>query len=152
MPVVAMRKRFDGIADQVDENLLHLNPVDQDLVDARVDGHAHVDAQFLDPDQREGVCLGNQCAQAFDPHFGFATRYEIAQTPHDLPRTHGLFCGIVQCLADNFDVSGVGIGKEVARGLDIIRDRRQRLIEFVRERRRHRAHRTDARDMGKVSL
>ena len=147
-----MRHRLQRIAEQVDQNLLDLDPIDQHQIVLRVEIEAKLDALFAGAGEAERAGFLDQLGEAFDALFGFAARDEIAQPPDDLAGAKRLLGGAIQRA---FDLGLVGIGagrQQPARTLHVVADGGERLVEFVRQRRGHLSHRAQARDVNELGL
>ena len=105
-----------------------------------------------EPTKRQRRRLLDQLGDAFDAPFRFAAQHEVAQAADDLAGADRLFGGAVE---RGLDLGGVGVGaggEQPARAFHVVADRRERLIELVRERRGHLAHRAQARDVEQLGL
>src|SRR5262252_9895574 len=69
---------FDGVAQQVQQNLLNLHLVDQDEVDGRIELKPDTDTLILGSDQRQGAGLLNELFDAFHPTLAIASPHEFA--------------------------------------------------------------------------
>ena len=119
---------------------------------SRVDLKRHAHALLLGADERERARLLDQLLDAFDPPLAFAPRDEIAQTADDLAGAQRLLGGLVHRLADHDRVFVRSAFEQPARALHVVGDRRERLVQFMRQRRGHLAHRGQARDMDELGL
>src|SRR5262245_38562402 len=114
--------RIDGIAQQIDQDLLDLHLVRQYEVDRRVELESDADALILGSDQCQGAGFLDQLLDAFDASLAFAARNEIAQTSDDLSGPQGLLRGLVHGVAQQ---SGLLVGvslQEPPRALHVVRD------------------------------
>ena len=61
-----------------------------------------------------------------------AARDKVAQAPDNVSRAQRFLRGVVERLADHREILGIGRRQQVADRLDIIGDRGDRLVEFMR--------------------
>ena len=92
---------FEGVAQQVEQNLLNLYFVDQDQIDRRIELQLDPDRLFLGGDQRQRAGFLHHPVDAFDPLFRFPARDEVAQPLNDLPGPQRLLGGLVQRVLDH---------------------------------------------------
>ena len=78
--------RLDGIAQQVEQNLLNLHLVGEDEVDGGIELKPHPNALILGADESQSACLLDKLLDAFDPALALAARHEIPQAADDLAR------------------------------------------------------------------
>src|SRR5438270_7442924 len=97
----SIHHRVDRVADQVDENLLNLDPYDENLVGAGVKLDLHFDPKLARANKSKRVRFGNQAREAFDSPLHLAMTDEVAQPPDNLPGPDRLSGGIVKSLAHN---------------------------------------------------
>src|SRR5262249_24213834 len=90
---------LDGIADQVQHNLLYLNLVHQDKIDGRVELESDANPLILRSDQRQGAGLFNELFDALRPAVAVTPPHEFAQATDNLSRAQSLIAGLVQCVA-----------------------------------------------------
>jgi len=129
-----------------------LNLIDQNEVKRRVELERDPNGVLSGGDQGERARLLDQALDAFDAPFRLATGDEIAQPPDDLARAQRLLPGLVQRIAQ---LRGALVGallEQPARPLQIVADRGERLIEFVRKRGGHLPHRAQARHVQQLRL
>ena len=144
--------RLHRVAHQVDQHLLDLDAVGDDAVAGRVERESQLQALLARADQSQRRRLLDQLGDALDAPFGLAAQHEVAQAADDLAGADRLLGGAVE---RGLDLVGVRVGavdEQPARALHVVADRRERLIELVGERRRHLAHRAQARDVGEFGL
>jgi hypothetical protein len=91
--------RFDGVAQQVQQNLLNLHLVDKDEIDGGVELKPDTDALILGSDQRQGAGLLDELLDVFDPTLAIASPYEFAQATDDLSRAQSLIARLVHGVA-----------------------------------------------------
>ena len=118
----------------------------------RIQIEAKLHALLTGAGETERAGFLDQFGNAFDAFLGFSPCHEIAKAPDDLSGADGLLGSTVQRA---FDLGNIGHGagaQQPARALHVIADRGKRLIELVCERRRHFAHRAQARDVNKFGL
>src|SRR5262249_49557191 len=90
---------LDGIAQQVQQNLLDLHLVDKDEIDGRVELKPNRNALILGSDQRQGAGLLNELLDAFDPTLAVAPPDEFTQATDDLSRAQSLIARLVHGIA-----------------------------------------------------
>ena len=90
--------------------------------------------------------------EAFDALLDLAARDEIAQPADDLAGAQRLLGGAIQRPLDLRRVGIGAAGQQPARTLHVVADRGKRLVELMRQRRGHLAHRGQARDMDQFGL
>ena len=151
-PPRRLRHRLERIAKQIDQDLLDLDPVHQHQIVLRIEIEAKPHALFAGAGQAERAGLLDQLGEAFDRFSDSPRDTKLRKPPDDLAGADRLLGGAVQCAFD-FRPVGIGaVGQQAARALHVIADRGQRLIEFVGKRRRHLAHRAQARNMDQFGL
>src|SRR6478735_8888409 len=77
---------LDGVAQQVEQNLLNLHLVGEDEVDGGIELKTHPNALILRADESQGARLLDKFLDAFDPALALAARHELAQATDDLAR------------------------------------------------------------------
>ena len=95
-----LRHRLERVAEQIDQHLLDLDPVDQHQSCARVEIEAQLHALLAGAGEAERAGLLDQLGEAFDALLGFAARDEIAQPPDDLAGAQRLLGGAVHRALD----------------------------------------------------
>ena len=144
--------RLDGVAHQVEQHLLDLHLVGQHQVAARIELEADPDAVLLGADQRQRARLLDQLGEALDPPLALAAAHEIAQAADDLAGAQRLLGGLVERIAHHAGALVGALLEETARALQVVGDRRERLVELVGQRRGHFAHRRQPRDVDELGL
>ena len=98
--VLGLLHRFDGVAHEVEQNLLNLHLVGEHKLDRRIEGKAHAHAAVLGADQGKRARLLDELLDVLDPPLAFAARNEIPQPANDLARPQRLlgrlFHGVAQ--------------------------------------------------------
>ena len=144
---------LDRVAHQVEQDLLDLHLVDQHQVDLRVEVEADAHAMLLGADQGQRAGLLDQLRQALDPPLGLAAGDELAQPADDLRRPAAPARRPCRARRRTFSSVAASRGRAASREpLQVVGDRRQRLVELVRQRRGHLAHRGEARDVDQLAL
>src|SRR5262245_57060664 len=82
--------RLDGVAHQVEQDLLDLHLVGQDPIGARIELESHAYALLFGSDQGQRARLLDQLAEALDAPLALAAGNEIAQPPDNPPGTQRL--------------------------------------------------------------
>src|SRR4051794_614728 len=77
---------FDGVAQQVEQNLLNLHLVGEDEVDGGVELKTHPNALILGADECQRARFLDKLLDAFDPALALSARHELAQAADDLTR------------------------------------------------------------------
>ena len=147
-----MRHRLKGIAKQVDQNLLDLDPVDQHQIELRVQTEAKLHILLAGARQTERAGLLNQLRKALDAFFRFAARDKIAKPANDLAGAERLLGSAVHGI---FDLGRIGVvtgRQEPARAVHIIADGGKRLVKLVRQRGGHLTHRAQAGNVNQFGL
>ena len=112
----------------------------------------HPHAVLLDADQRQRARFLDQLLQAFHPLVALAAGDEIAQAADDLAGAQRLFGRLVHRVAHHArGVIGLSL-QQPARAHHVVGDRRQRLVQLMRQRRGHLAHGAEARDVDQLGL
>ncbi len=141
--------RFHSIAHQVRHHLLNLNPV-QDCARQRACRFEYSTHARARCDRRnEFDRLPRDVFDRLRLAVGFAASHLIAQPLHDLARAGALLQDLVDHSACNRVAFFFGHPTERA---CVVGNRRQRLVEFMRQSRRHHAHRVPARQMDQFRL
>ena len=136
-----LEHRVDRIANEVEYDLLDLDLVGEHQIDLRIEVEPHAHTMFLGTDQRQRARFLDQLGQAFDAPFGLSARDEIPQAADNLARPQCLVGGAIDRLGDSLVGDDFPIEQHLA-ALEIIGDRRQRLVEFMGQRRGHFAERS----------
>src|SRR5580692_531464 len=87
--------RIDGVAHQIEQNLLDLHLVGEHEIAAVVEIEAHAHALVLGADQRQGAGLLDQLLDILHPALGLAAGHEVAQPANDLAGAQRLVAGLV---------------------------------------------------------
>ena len=95
----AVVHRLDGVADQVEQHLLDLDPVGEHQIGARIELEADPDAVLLGADQGQRARLLDQLGEALDPPLALAAADEIAQAADDLAGAQRLLGRLVERVA-----------------------------------------------------
>src|SRR6476659_571837 len=90
---------FDGVAQQVEQNLLNLHLVGEDEVDGGVELKTHPNALILGADESQSAGFLDELLDAFDPALALSARHELAQAADDLTRAQSLLRGLVHGIA-----------------------------------------------------
>src|ERR1700730_5574881 len=143
---------LDGIAQQIEQDLLDLHLIGQHKIDCRVELKSHADALILGAYERERARLLDELLDAFDPTLALAARHEIAQAADDLSGAQRLISGLVHGIAEQCGLIIGAIREQSSRALHVVRNRRQWLVELMRQRRRHLAHGRQSGDVDKLGL
>ena len=131
---------------------MNLHAIGDDAIPCRVEIEFQQDPLFAGADQAKRRSFFDQLGDALDAPLRFAAQHEVAQAADDLAGADRLIGGSVERGLDRARVGIGAAGQQTARALHIVADGRQRLIELVRQRRGHFAHRAQARDMGELFL
>src|SRR6516165_10620893 len=113
---------FDGIAQQVQQNLLDLHLVDENEIDGRIELKPDTDALILSSDQRQGAGLLNELLDAFDPTLTVAPPYEFTQATDDLTRAQSLIARLVHGVAQHAQAVLDTTFEHTSRALHVTRD------------------------------
>ena len=145
--------RLDGVADEIEQDLLHLDAVGEHRGRARIEIEGHMHTLLLGADQGERACLLDELGQALDPVFGIAARHEAAQMPDDVAGAQGLFGGLADAVAEPLGEFGrLGPVEKPPAALEIVGDGGERLVELMGECGGHLAQRRVARYVGELGL
>src|SRR6202030_1433706 len=128
---------LDRIADQVCENLLDLDRIDRRQRSIGVEVEMYADASRTGAVQRQSTRFVDHNSDALDLLLGLSAADEVTQSPDDLSRSHHLLSHLdhrFSSLAEPFWLAGRKQAPTSVRGIG---GRRQRLIEFVSQGRRH---------------
>ena len=151
LPSLDAVQGIDAVADQVGDHLMDLDLVDEHGRQSALEHAAGCDPFAAGPDQGERARLLDDRVNVLERPLGLALDDELAQATDDLPRPAGLLDGLFEQAREAARAFGAPIDQP-ARGLGVVDDRRERLIELVRERRGHLAHRAQARDVNQLRL
>src|SRR5215831_4712943 len=113
---------LDGIAQQVQQNLLDLHLVDKDEIDGRVELKADTHTLILGSDQRQGAGLLNELLDAFDPTLAVAPAHELAQATDDLSRAQSLIARLVHGVAQQAHAVLDATFEQASRALHVAHD------------------------------
>ena len=91
---------FDGVADQIEENLLNLHLLHQHRARARIEAEDRFNTLLLGADKGQGARLLDQLVDVLGPLLGLAARHELAQAADDLAGAQRLLRGLGQSVAD----------------------------------------------------
>ena len=92
-------------------------------------------------------------SEAFGPLFRFPPRDEVAQSADDLAGADRLFGRLVHRRSRFWRRNRVPAGGEQpARAFHVVADRRERLVDLMRQRRGHLPHRAEARHVQQFGL
>ena len=144
--------RLDGVAHQIEQDLLNLHLVGEHEIQPRRKREAHPHAPVLGADQRQRACLLDQLFYVLDAPLALAVGDEIAQPADDLAGAQRLIGRLVHGVANKACAFVGAIFQEPARSLHVIGDGRQRLVEFVGKGRGHLAHRGQPRHVNELGL
>ena len=143
---------FNGVAHQIEQDLLNLHLVGKHEIGARVELEAHTHAFVLDADQRQRTCFLDELLHVLHPPLAFAAGDEIAQPADNLPARSACSAALSMASRRIADVFVGTVFQQPARSLHVVGDRRERLVELVRQRGRHLAHGGQSRDMNELGL
>ena len=137
---------------QIEQDLLNLHLIGKHEIDCRVELKSHADALILGAYERQRAGFLDELLDAFDPTLALAARDEIAQAADDLSGTQRLVGGLVHRIAEHCGLIVAAVFEQPSRTLHVVRDGRQWLVELVRQRRRHLAHRGQSGHMDELGL
>src|SRR3954451_13994949 len=120
--------------DQVDKDLLNLNPVSKYLNCCRIEIKLNVYAKRVRACQCERASFLDYAPHVFDAIFSSTARDKLAQTLNDLSTTQRLAGGLLQNLRHVGDLVRVPVQHDAAHRVHRIGDRGQRLIQLMSER------------------
>src|SRR6516164_9645685 len=113
---------LDGIAQQVQQNLLDLHLIDEDEIDGRIELKPDTHPLILGSDQRQGAGLLNELLDAFHPTLAIAPPDEFAQATDNLARAQSLIAGPVQGIAQQVQTFLATTFEQSSRALHVTRD------------------------------
>ncbi len=143
---------LDRVADQVEQDLLHLDPDRHHEGRVRVEVEADAHALLLGADEGEGARFLDQLGQALDVPLALAARHEIPQVPDHLPGSQGLVGSLVHRVGEQGHLGTFHAPEEAAAAFQVARDRRQRLVDLVGQGRCHLAEGGEARHVHQLGL
>ena len=117
-----------------------------------VEAEQGLDPLVLGADQGERARFLDQLADVLGPLLGFAARDEFAQLADDVAGAQRLLGGLGQRIADLRRIGMIDGLEQPAAALQIIGDRRERLVDLMRQRRGHLAHGGQPRQAGELGL
>src|SRR5579871_5903136 len=135
--------RLHRVPDQIVRDLLDLNLVGHNVWKLAVAAKRDVHALFPRADQRECCGFLKENAGVLESLLGFTFRDELPQTLDDVAGAKRLVRAAVHRLANAILVDLFSFQKR-RRTAQIARDRRQRLVQLMRQRRRHFTHSREA--------
>ena len=150
--VLGLLHRFDGVAHEVEQNLLNLHLVREHKLALRVEGKAHVHTAVLGADEGKRARLFDELLYVLNPPLAFAARNEITQPANDLPRPQRLLGRLFHGGPQHGRTFAGILLEQPARASQVIGNGRKRLVELVRERRCHLAHRRQPRHVHEFGL
>src|SRR5499427_486012 len=113
---------LDGIAQQVQQNLLNLHLVDKDEINSGVELKPHTYALILGSDQRQGACFLDELLDAFDPTLAVAPPREFAQATDDLSRAQSLIARFVHGISQQAQAVLATAFEQASRALHVAYD------------------------------
>src|SRR6516225_6063488 len=113
---------LDGIAQQVQQNLLDLHLVDKNEIDGGIELKPDTNALILGSDQRQGAGLLNELLDAFDPTLAVAPPDEFAQATDDLSRAQSLIARLVHGIAQQAQAVLDTAFEQASRALHVAHD------------------------------
>src|SRR5215831_10414343 len=143
---------FDGVANEVDQHLLDLNAVGEHQVGLGIEPEGDGNAPLARAHQRQRAGVLDQPGQAFDPPVALAAGHELAQAADDMAGAHRLLGRAAQGLAQHRRRLVLHAVEQALAALEVVVDRRQRLVDLVGERRGHLAERGIARHVRDLRL
>lgn len=143
---------LDRVAHQVEQNLLNLDAVRQDEFGCRIElvGDADINFPCADQGQRSGFL--DQRRQTFDLPLALASRDEVAKVANDISGPQGLFRCFFDGLPQHRRVLFRALFEKPPAAFEVIRNGRERLVDFMCQRRGHFAERGKPRHMEKLLL
>src|SRR5688572_17582390 len=133
----ALRHGFNAVADEIEDDLLDLDLVDEDRQGGGTEIDSYGDTGFLGAHEAERSCFADDLVEILDPPLRVAFLDEVAEVLHDCAGARSLtdrFVHRIGRLWGNFQALAL---QHPARGLNIVENGRQGLVELVRDRRRH---------------
>ena len=112
--VRCLRHDLDGIADQVDQDLLDLDAIGQHQVGLGIEPEGHRDAVLPRAHQGERAGVLDQLGQALDPAVAFAAGHELAQPADDVAGAQGLVGGLAERVTQHRASGSSSIGRAAA--------------------------------------
>ena len=131
---------------------MNLHLVGKHEIGLRLEFEAHAHAFVFDADQRQRTRLLYQLLDVLHPPLAVAAGDKIAQPADDLPGAQRLLGRLVHGVAQGRRAFVGAFFEQPPRSLHVIGDCRQRLVEFVRQRRRHLAQGGQSRHMNEFGL
>src|SRR6185437_4111457 len=133
LAMCARRHCLSGVADQIEQDLLDLDPIDHGPFGVRT--HVDLELEILrHPEKRQRARLSYRLSQIFDLLPGLPLPYELPQALHDFHRTMSLFRGALNCLLGGFPSSRREQSPDATQVID---ERSQRLRNLVGKRGNH---------------
>src|SRR6516165_5708216 len=115
---------FDGIAQQVQQNLLNLHLIDQDEIHGRIELKPDTDTLILGSDERQGAGLLNELLDAFNPTLAVTPSHEFAQATDNLSRAQSLIARLVHGIAQQARAVLATTFEQASRALHVTSDGR----------------------------
>lgn len=134
----------ERIANQIQQNLLDLDPIDEHRAHIGGDGDPASHAARAGVDRTEAACLLGEFSRFLDRPLQFAVRHELAQAMHYPPRAQGFLARSLERFVHRLRRPAFGSGEQGRGSLNIVRDGHERLVQFMRQCGCHGANRTDA--------
>jgi hypothetical protein len=130
--VLGLLHRFDGVAHEVEQNLLNLHLVREHKLALRVEGKAHVHTAVLGADEGQ---TRSPLRRARPQPRSLSPRATKSRNRRMIAATRA--CSAAFSMAFLYRRTFVGILLEQPAQPEVVGDGRKRLVEFVRERRCH---------------
>ncbi len=134
---LALAHRFAGVAHQVGEHLLDLHAISKNEIGAGVELEHDPNPLLARSDQRQRAGLLDQLSDVLARLLGLAAHDKLAQMPDDLTCPQRLRGNLAQRLAQARRDRVWCVAQQSHTALRIVRDRRERLVQLMRERGGH---------------
>src|SRR6266567_395583 len=144
--------RLDAIADEVEEYLPHLNLVDENRRNRRIELFVKLDPRIGRANKAESYRLFDKMVQVLFGPSRLSLFDKFAQLTNDLAGTGGLISGLIDKIHSACHLRRAAGDHVAASRRDEICDSGQRLIQLMRERGCHLAHRRKSRNMKEFVL
>src|ERR1700688_2725987 len=144
--------RLKCIPDEIDNDLLDLNPVHQYVPGAVIEFKPWTHRHWCDATQYKDTCFLDYRRKCFYSPFRLTPADQLAETADDFARPQCLLGSLVSDFLRGQEIDLTAARKQPLRRIDRIDDRRERLADFVRESGGHLTGGREARCTKKLIL
>ena len=148
---VDLLHRLDGVAHEVEHDLLDLHVIDEDRRQGVIEFERCAHPALSCPNESERERFLDQLVEALNTALRLSLADKSPQATDDVPGALSLADRLFHHLGDAFGTAPTG-GEQLPAGLQIIRHRGQRLVKLVGHRRGHLPHHAEPRGVQQLGL